>query len=317
MPSISDRLRRPLNESMLLRLVMISGLVSGTDLAKFYAADSGGLDGSQSLDEFLKQHGVDIKQLDAIKRAYAETSDFGTVLLRHLSSRHADETKLRAASRALNACETAQLMAIKKGKKARPIGGMMVELGHISTGDLDDIIHQQGMLHKIKHYAERARLNSTLAGRLGINEARKKLTLGRALPILLGVGVVLVILLNLWHRGCFDAPKGPEHEAWGGEFKPGKVDQNIKRINQHYANMITELKRVDPRDPDLRNAEHYRKLLDVCFTDMKTTKTMIDEPSVLRIRTVYLKLDFEKIKEFSVEELPSLGTADIEARLTK
>jgi len=317
LPSISERLRRPLDESMLLRLVMISGLVSGTDLAKFYSTGGGGLDASKSLEQFLTEQGVDAQQLEAVKRAYAETSDFGTELLRHLRNRHADETKLRAARRALNACETAQLMAIKKGKKSRRIGEMMVELGHLNAGELDELIHQQGMLHKIKHYSEQARLKSTLAGRLGLDEAGKKLTLGKVLPAVLVVGLAIVVLLSLWHRGCFDSSLKPEREAWGGAFNPGKVNHNINKINEHYANMITELKKVDPQNPDFTGAERHRGLLDTCFADLKKTKTMIDEQSVLHIRQVYRNLDFEKIKQFSAAELPSLGTADIEAKLSK
>jgi hypothetical protein len=295
---------------MLLRLVVLGGLVSGTDVAKFYARD--GLRGSMSLEQYLQQLGVDPSRLDAIKRAYAQTEQFGSLVLRYLKTHGADDTKLRAANRALNACETAQLMAIKKGKTAKPIGEMMVELGHISDDELEKIVGKQGMLRKIDQYEDQIKEESSLAHRLGLNRARGKLAVGLGgMAVLVGI-LVLVVLLNLWSQGAFSSTPEAERYIFGGGFSARDTEHHIRMINQHYANMITEL-----RLKNLRNARHYKDMLDKYFAKLEQEKVRVEDSDVVHIRDVYAKLDLTRVQTIPAQQLPRMSVAALERRLQK
>jgi hypothetical protein len=312
LPGYVDRtLRRPLDESMLVRLVVVGGLISGTEVAKFYAQQPG-LRGTQSLEQYLLDKGVDPQRLDAIKRAYAETDTVGALLLRFLAQQGADETKLRAARRALNACETAQLMAIKKGKAAKPIGEMMIELGHVSADDLTRIVSKQGMLRKVEQYTEQARVESTLAGKLGLHKPGRKIKLSVGLAAVVFAGLGLVVLLNLWTGGAFDTEVRWEEQVFGGEFNAANTTSHIRMITQHYANMMTELRRRSPR-----NAKHYRKMLDAYFKQLETAKISIDDPEIQHIRRTYSQLDFSALEKIPVAQLPRLSNSELEAKLKK
>ena len=313
MPGYVDRyFRRPLDESMLLRVVVVSGLVSGTDIARFYATESG-LSGSRSLEDYLHDLGLTPEKLDAIKRAYVQTEQVGSVILRFMRSRGADDTKMRAATRALNACETAQLMAIKKGKPAKPIGEMMVELGHITEEGLEKIISNQGMARKINHYEEQIRLEKSLPGRLGLLRLRKKLRFGR-----LGVGLVLLALLsialfNLWYLGWLEGRPDPKEAPFGGaEFRPADTRHNTALITQHYGNMLTEL-----RFGSISNARHYKAMLDACFGALEEAGTEVDDKELEHIRRTYDRLDFQKVKDIPRKTLPLLTAEQLEKRLRR
>ena len=309
MPSVSDRLRRPLDEAMLLRLVMAIGLVKADELTKFYAG-GGGRQGGQNIQEYLAARGVDVTRLDAIKRAYAETPDFGTLLLRFMRSRAADDAKLRAVNRALNACETAQLMAIKKGKRAKPIGEMMVELGHITVGDLELLVAKQGLAEKVTRYAEEARVKSTLAGRLGLDRPGRRDLLVKAGVIALGIGLVVVIALNLW-LGRGESDKSVDELVFGGSFDPANTNQHLHMIGGHYENMLTEL-----RLRNVRNAQEYRGRLDKYFKALEVSKVMLEDSNIQHIRKTYGRLDFSKLDAISAQELPKLSLPQLEARLS-
>ncbi len=312
MPGYADRyFRRPLDESMLLRVVVVSGLVSGTDIAKFYAKESG-LSGTQTLEEYLHELGISAEKLAAVKRAYVQTDQFGSVIIRYLQSRGADEAKMRAASRALNACETAQLMAIKKGKPARPIGEMMVELGHITHDALERIITNQGMARKINQYEKQIQHENSLAGRLGLNRLRDKLKISKSGVALLVLVLLVVGLFNAWYLGGLESHPDKNAIVFGGKFNPGDTNQHIKMISQHYSNMITELKA-----DNLPNARHYRDMLEDYFTALKKAGVDLDDSDIERIHEVYSKLNFEKIKGIPRGTLPRLSTQELEKRLSK
>jgi hypothetical protein len=294
---------------MLLRLVLACGLITHKDIAGYYAR-RGASTGVRSLQQFLLSHGVDLSSIDAVRRAYAETIDFGSLIINHLRNvRHLDETRLRAARRALNACETAQLMAIKKGRPAKPIGEMVVDLGHITAAELDQLVVDQGMLQRVRRYAEEARRQPSLAERLGLDGLRRKLT-PRRLAL---AGLVAVLAVVAYCNLCGEGPRGAmtrEMEVFGREFEPHDTEQHIKMTVRHYGNMMTELRlgRVD-------NAEHYRRLLATYFAAMELAGVPVEDQQMLRIRNTYKKLVFEKVREIPAAELSGLSDLEVEARL--
>jgi hypothetical protein len=303
--------RRPLDESMLLRVVVMSGLVSGTDIARFYATTDG-LKDSMSLEEYLEQLGIDAEKLDAVKRAYVNTEQFGSLVIRFLRSRGANDAALRAASRAMNACETAQLMAIKKGRVAKPLGEMLVELGHISNDDLPRIVGKQGMARKIGEFDEQIRRESSLAGRLGLHSARERLKITVPRLLVLAGLVVTVALLNVWYQGAFVSAPDRSSLVFGGAFQPGDSERHLKMIDQHYRNMITELK-----TGSLVNARHYRKLLDEYFAALEKADVTVDDDIVAHIHKTYPKLDFKRLVRIPKAKLAALSDSDLESRLMK
>jgi len=301
MPSISERFRRPLDESMLLRLVMVSGLMRGSDLARFYTEGGGGLDGSSSLDEFLVANGVDPEQLKIVKRAYVETHDFGSTLVQALQLRHAGPDELSAVDRALNACETEQLLQIKRGETAMPIGEMLVERGLLTREDLQAVIAQQGMLSKIERYTTEARERTTLAGRLG---RAQDFLASRATSLAVIGGLILVVLLNLWLAGALERPRDPFDKA-------GTPEQHADNLKAHYRNLLDELRRGRPE-----NATYYRDLLEGYFRRLDQSKVVLDDGEAAHIRRVYKKLDFERLGTIPSRELPGMSAGELEQRLS-
>lgn len=311
MPSISERVRRPLDESMLLRLVLVTGLIRGSELAKFYAAGGGGLDGSKTLEDFLLEHGVDSAQLSTLKRAYVETHNFGTTLVDYLRARHADEDKLAAAAADLSVCETEQLMDIKSGKPPRPIGEMMVERGHINAGEIDELIRRQGMMQKFRRYSEAHREMSTLAGRLHLKELRARLKRAKMLPIVLAVALLIAIVWNLWSFGVLRTAADPVFPGIRGNFAAERNhDPHVRNIYSHYANLIDAL-----RSRDMTAAEHYRGALDTYFQRLSEEKVHIEDLAVVRIQSLYSVLDFGKLKDIPPRDLPLISLEELEARL--
>jgi hypothetical protein len=300
MPSISERFRRPLDESMLLRLVMVSGLMRGSDLARFYTEGGGGLDGSESLEEFLLANGVDAEQLKIVRRAYVETHDFGSTLVRTLHLRHAGADELRALDRALDACETEQLLQIRRGETPMPIGEMLVERGLLSREDLQAVIVQQGMLSKIERYTTEARERTTLAGRW--NRARDFLA-DRVTSLAVIGGLLLVVLVNLWLAGAFERRRDPFDRARTPE-------QHAEHLRACYRNMLDELRR---RQPD--NAGYYRETLERYLQRLDESKVVIEDPEVARIRRVARSLDFDRLGTIPAGELPGMSAPELERRL--
>jgi hypothetical protein len=295
---------------MLLRVVLGCGLITPEELTKYYAQGSGGV---QSLHQFLVAHGVDVHRLGAIRRAYAETVDFGSALIKHLRNvRHVDDARLRAANRALNACETAQLMAIKKGRRAKPIGEMMVELGHITAAELDQLIINQGMLQRVQRYTEEARQHSSLLGRLGLTDLRRKISAGRVGLACLVCVLALVIFCNLRRGGLIGSTPTREAEIFGKPFDPHDIDQHIKMTMQHYRNMMTEL-----RLKHVSSAKHYRQLLDTYFTALDQAGMPVEDQQMRHIQNVYERLDFEKVYDIPAAEMPKLTDLELEARLRR
>ena len=305
MPSVSDRVRRPMDESMLLRLVVVSGLMRGSDLAKFYGEGAGGLDGSRSLEEFLIAGGVDPEQLKVVKRAYVETSDFGSTLIEGLRARHAAEQEIRSMRKALNVCETDQLLCIKRGEAPLPIGEMLVERGLLSRAELQNIIRQQGMITKIERYSSEARVRATLVGRLRLRELRERLRGGRAAALLLGAGLALVILVNLWLTGAFGSAPDLFSRA-------GSPAQHARNVQACYGNMLAELRRRQ-----VANAEYYRGQLHEYFQRLDRAKITLDDPEAGHVRGTYPALDFGALEQIPARELPRLSGPELEKRLLR
>jgi len=293
-----------MDESMLLRLVMVSGLVSGSDLAKFYSAGGGGLDGSQTLEEFLASRGVDAQHLNVLKRAYVETTDFGSTLLESMYLRRADEARIREVRKALNVCETEQLLAIKRGEPPLPIGEMLVERGMLSRQDLDGIIRQQGMISRIEHYTSEVRRRPDAIERLGLGGVRSRL-LGKGTAVAAAIGLLLVLLANLWWAGAFRSQPDPFALAGGPE-------EHARNVRAGYGNMFAELRRGQTA-----NAEHYRGQLDGYIERLDQAGVVLNDAEVARIRGVLPKLDLTRIGEIAPGDRLRLSQQELEKRLVR
>lgn len=305
MPSISERLRRPMDESMLLRLVLVAGLMSGTDLAKFYAQGGGGLDGSRSLEDFLAEHGVDAEQLKVLRRAYVETRNFGSVLLEYLSIRHAPPDRLREVERAMTCCETEQLVQIRRGQTPLPIGEMLVERRIIARQDLMAIIEQQGMARKIERYTSEAHQRATLAGRMRLPEVQAWLARHPAAPTLLAAGVVLAVGLNLLVFGSFGGRGDPFRAA----RNPAEHAANLSR---EHARMLAEARRLQ-----YANAEFHRRRLADYLRRLAEAKVVLEDAESQHVKDVLPTLDFQLAGRIPAQELLALTPAELEKRLAR
>jgi hypothetical protein len=306
LPSVSERIRRPMDEPMLLRLVMVSGLIRGSDLAKFYSQGGGGLDGSRTLEEFLTASGVDPQQLAIVKRAYVETSDFGSTLIDNLHLRRADDQKIRAMRKALNVCETEQLLAIKRGEPPLPIGEMLVERGLLTRAELDGVLRQQGMLTKIERYTSehRERSSRTMAERMGLGGLRARIR-GQGVAVAAVAVLALVIVANFWWAGAFRNKPDLFSSARGAE-------DHARNLGAFYANMLAEL-----RHRQGANAEYYRGQLRQYCERLDRDKIVLPDQDSLHIRATFAALDFDRLAEIPPRDLPRLSAADIEKRLAR
>jgi hypothetical protein len=303
--------RRPLDDSMILRMVVVSGLVSGTDVARFYARQSA-VQGTQSLEEYLQELGIDRVRLEAVRRAYLQTEQFGSLLLRYLRTHGADQTGLRAASRALNACETAQLMAIKKGKAAKPIGEMMRELGHVDERGLQAILRKQALPAMLEELEAVIRQESSLAGRLGLDRFRAALRTHRRLVALLVAALLLTAGFNLWYLGILDGAPGERQTLFGGSFDPRDAEGNARIIAQHYRNMMIELRNGSPG-----NAQHYRGNISKCFRLLEEADAVPRDAEVDHIRKTCDRLDFARLKHLPASRLPTMTRTELEKELSR
>ena len=299
MPSVSERLRRPMDESMLLRLVMVSGLMRGSDLARFYSEGGGGLDGSRTLEDFLLASGITVEQLNVVKRAYVETSDFGSTLLEGMRMRRADEQSVREMRKALNVCETQQLLAIKRGEAPAPIGEMLVAQGRLSRQELDRIIHQQGMLTRIERYSSEARDRAAVSWR----DRLRALVAGKGTAFAAGALLVVVILANLWLAGAFRSTP----DLFASARNSGEHARNVRA---YYGNMLSELRRGQTA-----NAEYYRGLLKDYLERLAAAKIALADEEADRIAGVYSSLDFAAIEKLPPPQRMALPQADLEKRL--
>jgi hypothetical protein len=302
--NVSERLRRPMDESMLLRLVMVSGLMSGSDLAKFYSQDGGGLDGSRTLEEFLTAGGVDGDHLNSIKRAYVETSDFGSTLIEGMYMRRAEEARIREMRKALNVCETEQLLAIKRGQPPLPIGEMLVDRGLLARAELEKIIQQQGMISKIERYTSEVRRRPTMGERLGLDGLRERLA-GAGAAVAAVALLLLVVLANLWWAGALRV--SPDL------FASARNDaEHVRNLQSHYGNMLTELRRGQSA-----NAEYYCGLLEKYFERLDRRKIVLDDQEVRHIREILGTLDFSRLEEIPPRDRLRLSPAELEKRLAR
>jgi hypothetical protein len=296
---------------MLLRMAVMTGLISGTAVAKFYATvGSPGSASRTSLEDYLATQGVETARIEALKRAYAETSDFGTLLLQQLRNKHVDEAKIRGVARALNACETAQLMALRKCKTAKPIGEMMVELGHVSQEEVDQIVQAQAVIKRVDGYEIEARARASLAGRLGLLDAQGRLHRNRLIAtaaavcaIAVAIAVNVVVFGNKRDDTITD-PTAPQ------AIPKSDAAAHARMLRQHYGNMLTELRMRNPG-----NAEHYRRKLLEHARFLTESGMQIEDAAIRRMVVGCPELNFARLSDVNPVDLARMTDAQLEARM--
>jgi hypothetical protein len=163
------------------------------------------------------------------------------------------------------------------------------------------------MITRIERYSSEARARATLAGRLRLRfrELRERLRGGRAAALLLGAGLALVILVNLWLTGALSGPPDLFSRAGGPA-------QHARNVQACYGNMLAELRRRQPA-----NAEYYRGLLDEYFRRLDHAKISLEDAEAERIRGIYKALDFAALEPIPDKDLYQLSPQELEKRLLR
>jgi len=262
MASPSARFRRPLDDSMLIRLALMSGLVSTEEVEEFYRLERLPAGKPTSFEEFLGSKGGDMARLEIVRRAYVETSDFGLHVVRYCRSRGISEEALGRLERALGDCETQQLLMVREGETPPRIGEMLVERGLIRRSALGEIVRQQGMIGRIARYDEARRARRRWPVRLGLLGAdgrvhRRRLAIYAAVVALGAAGAVSLSWPRSSKHPIFGDLRGPE-------ARPEAQALHDANLLGHYDNLLRALKERRYAD-----AEDYRGRLRGYFRDLE------------------------------------------------
>jgi len=285
---------------MLFRLVLASGMVRGPELVRFYYRELNRPGGPRPLEQILVRHGVEARQILSLKRAYVETPDFGAALLTHVSTRVGGPARASRIEKELGACETEQLLKIRRGEPPAPIGQMLVRRGLISERELHQALELQGLMTRAERYAAEAGVDRSLAGRLAPPELRGRLP---AAALVAGTILVAAVLADLWLTGAL-CRRADRFGAARGE------EDHVRNLAGLYEGMLDEV-----RLGETRQAEACRGRIWEYFGQLTGAGVRLRDPRARHIQQACGDLDFGRLVAIDPRDLPRMSDEDLETAL--
>ena len=111
----------------------------------------------------MSEYDVSSNTIEAIKKAYENVNNFGTVLERHLRKPDsAGEVKLNNDNyeqfkQDLEECVKTQQSLLEQGRDTPYIGEMMARKNWLHNGEINQVLREQGMVEAIKEYGGETR----------------------------------------------------------------------------------------------------------------------------------------------------------------
>jgi hypothetical protein len=235
-----------------------------------------------------------------LKRAYVETRDLGSELVACVGERAAGRLRAARIEKELGACETEQLLRLRRGEPAAPIGEMLVRRGLITERELSQALARQGLFERAERYAAGPGGESSAAARLGLARMR------RSLPaVLAAAGLLLAAAAygSLWAAGFPGRPPDRFGAARG-------EDEHVRNLAAIYEGMLDEV-----RLGRIAEAEACRGRVREYLRRLSAAGIRLRAPEAARIERACGALDFRRLGVVNPDDLPRMSGEELEAAL--